>query len=291
MKILIIGAGTMGSGIAQVAIQAGHSTTLMDVSTKVISAAKLKIENGLNKLVQKGIITDDKKSDALSNIAYTNSYDEMKQVDLAIEAATELIDIKEMIIRQASELVKDGGIFATNTSSIPISLLANSFKDPSRFIGIHFMNPVPLMKGVEIIPGIETTKKTVEEAVKFVKDMGKIPSKASDTAGFITNRLIGIYLNEAAETVLEGNDPVEVDRMMKVCFNMPMGPCELIDLIGVDVTVDMLNVMSKAFGDRYIPNSLLMQLYNSGNMGKKSGSGFYRYEKGKRQESMIRSGR
>ncbi len=291
MNILVIGAGTMGSGIAQTAIQTGHSVTLMDVSTKALSAAKSKIENGLNKLVKKEVLTDDKRTSALSNITYTGNYDEIEQVNLSIEAAIERVDIKQMIIRQASPFVKDDGIFATNTSSIPISLLANSFTDPTRFIGIHFMNPVPLMKGVEIIPGIQTSKETAEKAVLFIKGIGKIPSKANDTAGFITNRLIGIYLNEAAKTVLEGNDPVEVDQMMKVCFNMPMGPCELTDLIGIDVTVDMLNVMAKAFGDRYIPNPLLMQLYNSGHMGKKSGSGFYRYEKGKRQESMIRSGK
>ncbi len=281
MNILVIGAGTMGAGIAQVAIQNGHSVALMDVSIAVLDQAKSKIGKGLDKLVTKGKLSKEKRDEALANISYFREYGEIKPVKLAIEAVTEKIDLKQMVITKAASLVSDKGIFATNTSSIPISLLATGFTDPSRFIGMHFMNPVPLMKGVEIIPGIQTSKKTVEEVVLFTKGLGKIPSLANDTAGFITNRLIGIYLNEAAKTVIEGNDPVEVDRMMKVCFNMPMGPCELIDLIGVDVTVDMLNVMSKSFGDRYIPNPLLMQLYNAGHLGRKTGKGFYKYENGK----------
>jgi len=288
MKILVLGAGTMGAGIAQVAIQAGHSVALMDVSIAALDQAKSKISAGLEKLVSKGKLSEEKKEEALGNISYFREYDGIEPVDLAIEAVTEKIELKQMLIKKAASLVKENGIFATNTSSIPISLLATSFTDPTRFIGIHFMNPVPLMKGVEIIPGIQTSEKTVEEAVLFTEGLGKIPSKANDTAGFITNRLIGIYLNEAAKAVLEGNDPVEVDRMMKVCFNMPMGPCELTDLIGIDVTVDMLDVMAKAFGDRYIPNPILMQLYNSGRLGRKTGIGFYRYEKGKKPECAIR---
>jgi 3-hydroxybutyryl-CoA dehydrogenase len=247
-KVFVIGAGTMGNGIAQVSAQAGYDVTMSDIK---------------DEFVQKGTAATDNK--------------DAKDADLVIEAAPEILELKKNIFKQLDEICKPDAILATNTSSLPIGEIAAATKKPGRVIGIHFMNPVPVMKGVEVIPGRHTTANVLEAAKEYIKKIGKEPCEARDYAGFIVSRLVDALLNEAFYCVMDGNKPEEVDKAVKLCLNHPMGPLELCDLAGADVVMHGLETMYEEFGERLMPAPLLKNMVRSGDLGRKTGRGFYEY--------------
>jgi 3-hydroxybutyryl-CoA dehydrogenase len=276
-KVFVIGAGQMGNGIAQVTAQAGYDVTMSDIKDEFVQKGMDTISKSLDRGVKKGTMTEADKAAIIARIKTTTDNIDAKDADLVIEAAPEIIDLKKSIFKQLDEICKPDAILASNTSSLPISEIATVVKSPGRFIGIHFMNPVPVMKGVEVIVGKQTSPATVEAAKDYIKKIGKEACEAQDHAGFIVSRLVDALMNEAFWCLMDGNKPEEVDKAVKFCLNHPMGPLELCDLAGADTVLHGLETMHAEFGDRLKPAPILQDLVKKGNLGRKTGKGWYDY--------------
>jgi 3-hydroxybutyryl-CoA dehydrogenase len=277
--IVVVGAGQMGAGIAQVALVAGLRVTLVDVSKEGLAKGADRIRAGLGKLVEKGKLDAEKRKAAEANLATATSATEAKDVDLAIEAVTENEDLKRRIFQELDGVVKPGGVLATNTSSIPITRIAAATKRPEAVIGMHFMNPVPVMQLVELIRGAATSDETYQKTRALAEKMGKTTVVSKDMPGFIVNRILIPMLNEACFALMEGLGTAEdIDTAMKLGTNQPMGPLQLADFIGLDTCLYIAEVLHKGLGDdKYRPCPLLRQYVDAGWYGKKSGRGFYKY--------------
>jgi 3-hydroxybutyryl-CoA dehydrogenase len=276
-KVFVIGAGQMGNGIAQVTAQAGYDVTMSDIKDEFIQKGMTAIDKSLDRGVKKGTITEADKAAIIARIKTTTDNKDAKDADLVIEAAPEILDLKKNIFKQLDAICRPDAILATNTSSLPISDIATVVKSPGRFIGIHFMNPVPVMKGVEVIVGKQTAPATVQIAKDYIKKIGKEACEAQDHAGFIVSRLVDALMNEAFWCLMDGNKPEEIDKAVKFCLNHPMGPLELCDLAGADTVLHGLETMHAEFGDRLKPAPILQDLVKKGNLGRKTGKGWYDY--------------
>jgi 3-hydroxybutyryl-CoA dehydrogenase len=277
--IIVVGAGQMGAGIAQVSLVAGLRVTLVDVSKEGLAKGADRIRAGLGKLVEKGKLDAEKRKAAEANLATATSAAEVKDVDFAVEAVTENEDLKRRIFQDLDAVVKPGGVLATNTSSIPITRIAAATKRPEAVIGMHFMNPVPVMQLVELIRGAATSDETYQKTRALAEKMGKTTVVSKDMPGFIVNRILIPMLNEACFALMEGLGTAEdIDTAMKLGTNQPMGPLQLADFIGLDTCLYIAEVLHKGLGDsKYRPCPLLRQYVDAGWYGKKSGRGFYKY--------------
>ncbi|GAA4327319.1 3-hydroxybutyryl-CoA dehydrogenase [Flaviaesturariibacter amylovorans] len=282
-KIAVIGAGTMGNGIAHVFAQSGFSVALIDVSAEQLQKAIATIGKNFDRQVAKGAVTEEQKAAALGNITTFTAMEEgVKDAELVVEAATENVELKLTIFRQLDGLAPEGCILATNTSSISITRIAAVTKRPELVIGMHFMNPVPVMKLVEIINGYATKPEVSESIVTLSKQLGKIPCVVNDYPGFIANRILMPMINEAIYSLYEGVAGVEeIDTVMKLGMAHPMGPLQLADFIGLDVCLSILRVLHDGFGNpKYAPCPLLVNMVTAKKLGVKSGEGFYTYTPG-----------
>ena len=284
--LAVIGAGTMGNGIAHIFAQNGYKVNLIDVSQQQLEKAINTISKNLDRQVAKEIIAKEIKEETLSNITTTTSIEEgVKKAELVVEAATENIELKLKIFKQIDEAAPADCILATNTSSISITKIASVTKRPEKVIGMHFMNPVPVMKLVEIINGYATKKEVTDKIVEISKQLGKIPCVVNDYPGFIANRILMPMINEAIYSLYEGVAGVtEIDTVMKLGMAHPMGPLQLADFIGLDVCYSILNVLHDGFGNpKYAPCPLLVNMVTAGKLGIKSGEGFYKYSAGSKE--------
>ena len=282
-KIAVIGSGTMGNGIAHVFAQNGFQVSIIDLSEDALKKAMATIDKNLSRQVEKGTITVDTKSKTLANLSTTTVLKEgIKEVELVVEAATENIDLKLKIFKDLDENTKPGTILASNTSSISITKIASVTKSPANVIGMHFMNPVPIMKLVEVIRGYSTSNETTQTIMELSKKLGKIPVEVNDYPGFVANRILLPMINEAIYSLYEGVAGVEeIDTVMKLGMAHPMGPLQLADFIGLDICLSILRVLQDGFGNpKYAPCPLLVNMVQAGTTGVKSGSGFYQYKAG-----------
>ena len=277
--VFVIGAGVMGHGIAQVSAQAGYKVTMEDITDELLQKGMGSIEKSLSRGVAKGNINEDDMANILSRISLTTEINSASNADLVIEAMPEELELKLATFRELDNICPPHTILASNTSALPISAMSTATRSQrqARVIGIHFMNPVPLMKGVEIIPGRHTSDETVQISREFVQSLGKEPCEAVDYAGFIVSRIVDAMMNEAFYCIMDGNKPEQVDRAMKFCCNFPMGPLELCDLAGADVVLHGLETLRREFGDRLRPAPLLASMVRAGDLGRKTGRGFYDY--------------
>ncbi len=290
-NIVVIGAGTMGNGIAHTFAQSGFQVNLVDVKQENLDKAIKTITTNLDRIIAKGNLTEEEKASTLGNITtLTDLKDAAPNADLIVEAATENLDLKLRIFAQMDELAPSNCILATNTSSISITQIAAATKRPEKVIGMHFMNPVPIMKLVEIIKGYSTSKETFNEIFELSKTLGKVPTEVNDYPGFVANRILMPMINEAIETLYNGVAGVEeIDTVMKLGMAHPMGPLQLADFIGLDVCLAILNVMYDGFKNpKYAPNPLLVNMVMAGKKGVKSGEGFYDYSESKKAEKVSK---
>ena len=282
--IAVIGAGTMGNGIAHVCAMNGYSVSLIDLNREMLDRAIVTIGGNLDRMIKKGLLSEQEKEATLARIsAYTKLEDsEIEQVDVAIEAATENAEIKLKLFSALDKACKPEAILASNTSSISITKIAAATNRPDKVIGMHFMNPVPVMKLVEIIRGYATSDQTAQAIVALTTQLGKIPVLANDYPGFVANRILMPMINEAIYTLFEGVAGVaEIDSIMKLGMAHPMGPLQLADFIGLDVCLSILRVLHDGFGNpKYAPCPLLVNMVMAGKLGVKSGEGFYDYSGG-----------
>jgi len=286
MNISVIGAGTMGNGIAHVFAQNGFAVNLIDVNAAQLEKAVATIGKNLDRQVAKASITEADKITTLNNIFSFNNVEEgVRNADLIIEAATENIELKLTIFKQLDAAAKPGAILATNTSSISITKIAAATKRPENVIGMHFMNPVPVMKLVEIINGYSTNKEVTNTIIDLTKKLNKVPCVVNDYPGFVANRILMPMINEAIYTLQEGVAGVEeIDTVMKLGMAHPMGPLQLADFIGLDVCLSILHVLKDGFGrQKYAPCALLVNMVTAGKLGAKSGEGFYKYTAGSKE--------
>ena len=289
--IAVIGAGTMGNGIAHTFAQSGFTVKLIDVSEKSLEKGMTAIAANLDRMVLKGTITDIQKHQTISNIiTYTELKDGVIGADLVVEAATENVELKLQIFKQLSDLCTTDVILATNTSSISITQIAAQVIHPERVIGMHFMNPVPIMKLVEIIRGYSTSNAVTKIIMDLSVKLGKTPTEVNDYPGFVANRILMPMINEAIETLYNKVAGVaEIDTVMKLGMGHPMGPLQLADFIGLDVCLSILNVMYDGFKNpKYAPCPLLVNMVMAGKKGVKSGEGFYDYSESKKAEKISK---
>jgi len=284
-NMAVIGAGTMGNGIAHSFAQSGYRVNLIDIDEIALNKALQTITKNLDRMLEKGVISNDQKTSTIKNITtYTDINKGVENTSLVVEAATENEAVKIQIFKILDETSPKNTILATNTSSISITKIAAATKRPGKVIGMHFMNPVPIMPLVEIISGYNTDKSVTDFIVKLTKEIGKTPVLVNDYPGFIANRILMPMINEAIEALQCGVSGVlEIDSIMKLGMAHPMGPLELADFIGLDVCLSILEVMFKGFKNpKYAPNPLLINMVKAGKLGKKSGEGFYNYAKEKK---------
>ena len=289
--IAVIGAGTMGNGIAHTFAQSGFTVKLIDVSEKSLDKGMATIATNLDRMVSKGTITEDDKAKTITNIiTYTDIKDGVVGVDLVIEAATENVELKLNIFKQLNEACSHSTILATNTSSISITQIGAVVAHPERVIGMHFMNPVPIMKLVEIIRGYTTSDEVTKIIMELSQKLGKTPVEVNDYPGFVANRILMPMINEAIETLYNKVAGVyEIDTVMKLGMGHPMGPLQLADFIGLDVCLAILNVMYDGFKNpKYAPCPLLVNMVRAGKIGVKSSEGFYDYSETKKAEKIAK---
>lgn len=285
-NIAVIGAGTMGNGIAHVFAQSGFKVSLIDISQQSLDKAIATITKNLDRLIAKERITEESKNNTLSNIStFTDMAEGVKGIDLVVEAATENVDLKLKIFKQLDELTAENVILASNTSSISITKIASVTSRPEKVIGMHFMNPVPIMKLVEIIRGYATTDEVTNSIMEMSKTLGKVPVEVNDYPGFVANRILMPMINEAIITLHEGVAGVEeIDTVMKLGMAHPMGPLQLADFIGLDTCLSIMEVLYDGFGNpKYAPCPLLVNMVMAGKMGVKSGEGFYNWSHGTKE--------
>jgi len=282
MKVAVIGAGTMGNGIAHVFAMSGHEVKLIDISEAALDRAVKTIGSNLDRMVAKELITEKVKKSTLKNISTSTDIKVIKDRALVIEAATENVDLKLRIFKEMDAHAKKSCILATNTSSISITKIAAVTSRPDKVIGMHFMNPVPVMKLVEVIKGYSTSNAVTKKIMKLSQDLAKVPVEVNDYPGFVANRILMPMINEAIETLFEGVAGVEeIDTVMKLGMAHPMGPLQLADFIGLDVCKAILEVLYEGMGNpKYAPCPLLCNMVMAGKLGRKSGEGFYVYTKG-----------
>lgn len=290
-NIVVIGAGTMGNGIAHTFAQSGFTVSLVDVSQEALNRGLKTITANLDRIIAKGNLTEEKKAETLGNIkTFTTLQDAAGNANLIVEAATENQELKLKIFGQMDEFAPENCILATNTSSISITKIAAATKRPGQVIGMHFMNPVPIMKLVEIIKGYSTSKETFDAVYEMSRTLGKVPVEVNDYPGFVANRILMPMINESIETLYNGVAGVEeIDTVMKLGMAHPMGPLQLADFIGLDVCLAILNVMYDGFKNpKYAPNPLLVNMVMAGKLGVKSGEGFYDYSESKKAEKVAK---
>ena len=275
----VVGSGQMGSGIAQVAACSGKEVIMVDIKEEFLEKGVSTISNSLDKLASKGRITDEQASSALSRISTSVSMDALSECDLVVEAIPEIPDLKFRTFNQLDSICKPEAILASNTSSISINEIASHTKRADKVIGMHFMNPVPIMKLVEIINGEETSAEVTSEVISASEEMGKVALSCMDSPGFVSNRILMPMINEAILTLQEGvAEPEAIDGIMKLGMNHPIGPLGLADLIGLDTVMHILNVLQEGMeDDKYAPAGLLVEKVSKGELGRKSGIGFYHY--------------
>lgn len=276
----------MGNGIAHVFAQYGFSVTLIDISEEALKKATATIDKNMGRQVEKGLLTEEAKKKALANLATTTFLKEgVREADLVVEAATENLDLKLKIFKEVDESTKPGTILASNTSSISITKIASVTKSPDLVIGMHFMNPVPVMKLVEVIRGYRTSDAVTKQIMDLSRKLEKVPVEVNDYPGFVANRILMPMINEAIYTLYEGVAGVEeIDTVMKLGMAHPMGPLQLADFIGLDVCLSILHVLYDGFGNpKYAPCPLLVNMVQAGHKGVKSGSGFYQYKAGSKE--------
>ncbi|MDV3567446.1 3-hydroxybutyryl-CoA dehydrogenase [Elizabethkingia anophelis] len=290
-NIVVIGAGTMGNGIAHTFAQTGFKVNLVDVSQEALDRGIKTITTNLDRIIAKGNLTEEEKANTLANIStFTALEDAVKGADLIVEAATENIDLKLKIFQQMDAAAPADCILATNTSSISITKIASVTSRPEKVIGMHFMNPVPIMKLVEIIKGYSTSKETFSAIYEMSKTLGKVPVEVNDYPGFVANRILMPMINEAIYSLYEGVAGVEeIDTVMKLGMAHPMGPLQLADFIGLDVCLSIMNVLYDGFKNpKYAPCPLLVNMVTAKKLGVKSGEGFYDYSESKKAEKISK---
>jgi 3-hydroxybutyryl-CoA dehydrogenase len=278
-RIAVIGAGQMGNGITQVAASAGYEVLMVDIKQDFVDRGMATIQKSLSKLVSKERMSQSDADETLARITTTTNRNDCAEVDLVVEAVPEILDLKTSIFSELDEICKPECILASNTSSISISTIADATNRPDKVIGMHFMNPVPIMKLVEIINGDQTSEATNSAVVEAAEKMGKTALSCNDSPGFVSNRILCPMLNEAILTLQEGvAEPAAIDGIMKLGMNHPIGPLALSDLIGLDTVLHIMNVLHEGLNDdKYAPADLLKTMVAEGKLGRKSGEGFYKY--------------
>lgn len=279
-KVMVIGAGRMGAGIAQVFAQSGFQVKLNDIAEENLQKGLATIEKHLSRNVEKGRMDEADKTNTLNNLETTTSLNDANDCDLVIEAVVENMDVKTKVFQQLDQITPKHAILASNTSSLPITDIAAVTERPEQVIGMHFMNPVPVMKLVEVIRAIQTTDETYQTIAETAEKLNKTAVEVNDYPGFVSNRVLMPMINEAVYTVFEGvAEPEAIDEVMKLGMNHPMGPLRLADFIGLDTCLSIMEILHEGFGDsKYRPCPLLRKYVNAGWLGKKSGRGFYVYE-------------